>query len=138
MTMWVSYPNPASKRPRNLDAFEALDLVARLDVVVLLDADAALHAVAHFVHVLLETAQRFQLALEDHHVVAQHADRLVPAHHAFDDHAAGDRAELRRAEHVAHFGGAEDVLAHFGAEQAGCDLLHLVNHVVDDREVTQV
>src|SRR5205814_10248882 len=34
--------------PCNLDTLVALDLVTRLDVVVLLDADAALHTVAHF------------------------------------------------------------------------------------------
>src|SRR5581483_9738415 len=126
---------PLLQSPRHLDPLEALDLVAGLDVVVLLDADAALHAVAHFVDVLLEAAQRFQFALEDHHVVAQHADRLVALDHALDHHAAGDRAEFRGAEHVAHFGGAENVLSHFGTEQTARRLFHLIDHVVDDREV---
>src|SRR5690606_41560502 len=63
-------------------------------------ADAALGAVAHLVDVLLETAQRLEFALEDHGVVAQHADRLAALDHAFDHHAAGDRAELGAAEHV--------------------------------------
>src|SRR5690606_13307622 len=45
-------PGPHSagrlQRPLDLDALEALDLVARLDVVVRLHRDAALGAVAHF------------------------------------------------------------------------------------------
>src|SRR5581483_4584932 len=133
----VRLPSPfsVSQGSCHLDPLEALDLVAGLDVVVLLDADAALHAVAHFVDVLLEAAQRFQFALEDHHVVAQHADRLVALDHALDHHAAGDRAEFRGAEHVAHFGGAENVLSHFGTEQTARRLFHLIDHVVDDREV---
>src|SRR5678816_1387915 len=129
---------PASQRPRNFNALVALDLVTRLDVVVLLDADAALVAVAHFVDVFLEAAQRFELALEDHGVVAQHADRLVPLDHALHHHAAGNRAELRAAEHVAHFRGTDDLFADLDAENARCDLLHLVDHVVDDREIAQV
>src|SRR6185437_16969210 len=126
------------QRSRHFDALEALDAVAGLDVVVLLDADAALGAVLRLVDVFLEVAQRLQLAFEDHHVVAQHADRLVPLDRTFDDHAAGDGAELGRTEYIADLGGADDLLAHFHAHQAGRRLLHLVDHVVDDREVAQV
>src|SRR5688572_8656185 len=122
----------------DLDTFEALDLVARLDVVVGLDADTALGALADFVDVLLEATQRFQLALEDDGVVAQHADRLGALDHAFDHHAAGDRTELGAAEHVADLGGADNLFADFLAQDARGDLLHLVDHVIDDREVTQV
>src|SRR3546814_11890128 len=59
----------ASERALDFDALEALDLVARLHVVVLLYADTALGAAADLVDVLLEAAQGFQLALEDHGVV---------------------------------------------------------------------
>src|SRR5690606_6945767 len=128
----------ALQRPLDLDALEALDLVARLDVVVGLHRDAALGAVAHFLDVLLEAAQRLQLALEDHRVVAQHADRAVLADHALDHDRTGDGAELGAAEHVADLGDADDLFADLHAQQAGCHLLHLVDHVVDDREVAQV
>src|SRR5690606_41965876 len=126
-----------SQRALDLDALEALDLVARLDVVVLLHANAALGAVAHFVHVLLEAAQRFQLALEDDRVVAQDADRLVPLDHTLHHHAAGDGAELGAAEDVADLGGTDDLLADLHAQQAGSNLLHLVDHVISDREGAQ-
>src|SRR5690554_5663849 len=58
----------------DLDLLGDLDLVADLDVVVALHANAALHAGTHFGHVVLEAAQRFQLALEDHHVLAQRSE----------------------------------------------------------------
>src|SRR6185312_8183703 len=48
------FPLLTLKRPRHFGAFETLDLVAWLDVVVLLDGDAAFHAVAHFVDQFLE------------------------------------------------------------------------------------
>src|SRR5690606_29869858 len=92
------------QRALHLEALEALDLVARLDVVVGPHRDAALGAAADLVDVLLEPPQRFQLALEDHGVVAQHADRLVPLDHALDHHAAGHGAELGAAEHLADLG----------------------------------
>src|SRR3546814_15479835 len=91
----------ASERWLDFDAREALVLVARLHVVVLLHADTALGAAADLVDVLLEAAQGFQLALEHHGVVAQHADRLVAPDHALHDHAAGHGAELRTAEYFA-------------------------------------
>src|SRR5690606_22779511 len=111
------------ERALHFDALEALDLVARLDVVVGLHADAALGIRAHFVDVLLEAAQRFQLALEDHRLVAQHADRLVAPDHALDDHAARDGAELRAAEDLADLGGADDLFADLHAQDARGDLL---------------
>ena len=91
-------------RSRDLDAGEALDLVADAHIVVVLHADAALGARTHFVDVVLEAAQRLELALEDHDVVAQHADRVVALDRnlPLDDQAAGHRAELARAEHLAH------------------------------------
>src|SRR5690554_19414 len=45
------------QRPLDLDLIEYLDLVADLNIVVVLDADTALHAVAHFLYVILEAAQ---------------------------------------------------------------------------------
>ncbi len=62
---------------------------------------------------VLEAAQRLQLALEHDHAVAQHADRLVALDRALDHQAAGDRAELGAAEHVADLGDADDLLADF-------------------------
>src|SRR5690606_33739206 len=109
----------ALQRALHLDALEALDLVARLDVVVRLHADAAFGVDADFVHVLLEATQRFQLAFENHHAVAQDADRLAALDHALDHHAAGDRAELGAAEHVADFGDADDLLADLLAQHVG-------------------
>ena len=87
---------------RNLDARVALDLVADAHVLVVPHADAALGAGTDLADVVLEAAQGFERSFEDHHVVAQHADRVVALDRAFDDHTARDLAELLRAEHFAH------------------------------------
>src|SRR5690606_36029361 len=123
---------------RHLDLLEHFDLVADLDVVVALHADTALHTVTHFGDVVLEATQRFQLAFEDHHVLAQYADRTVAVDGALDDHAASDSAELRRTEHVTHFRGAQDVLANIAAEHTGERLLDVFDDVVDDVVVAHI
>src|SRR5688572_30298783 len=124
-----------SELSRDLDALEALDLVLDLDVVVALYADAALGAGADLADVVLEALQRFQLSLEDHDIVAQHADRVVAPDVAVDDQAARDRAELARAEHVAHLGEADDLLLDLGREHAGERGADVVDRLVDDAVV---
>src|SRR5690606_9821739 len=123
---------------RHLDLLEYFDLVPDPNVVVALHADTALHAVTHFGDVVLEATQRLQLAFEDHHVVAQYANRPIAVNGTLDDHAAGNGTELRRAEHVAHFGGAQDVLADIAAKHAGQSLLDVFDDVVDHVVVTHV
>src|SRR5580704_1100849 len=92
----------ALQTARDFDARVALDLVAFLHVVVVFHADAAFGPGAHFVDIVLEALQGFQGALEDHHVVAQYANRKVAPHVAVDHHAARDGAEFARAKHAAN------------------------------------
>src|SRR5687768_5844364 len=79
---------------------EDLDHVAYLDVVEPLEADAAFEPGLHLADIILEPAQRGDLPLEHHHVVAEQS-RLCFAR-ARDapvgDHAAGDGAHLRHLE----------------------------------------
>src|SRR3546814_16279936 len=111
-------------------------MVARLHVVVLLHADTALGAAADLVDVLLEAAQGFQLALEDHGVVAQHADRLVAPDHALHDHAAGHGAELGTAEYVADLGRADDHFTDLHSTDAPSATLHLDDQLIAERKIT--
>ena len=87
-----------------LSSLVALDLIADLDVVVVAHADAALGSCAHFLDVVFEAAQRLELTLEYHDTVAKHADRIAAFDVAVDDHAAGNVAQFRRAEHLADLG----------------------------------
>ncbi len=50
---------------------EGLDNVALLHIVEIIQRDTALHAGAHFADIVLEAAQRTDLAGMHHHVVAQ-------------------------------------------------------------------
>src|SRR5215218_5179872 len=75
---------------------EGFDDVADLDVVVLLEADAAFEPRLDLGHVVLEASQRADLAFVNDHVVAEQA-RLRVARTGdapLRDHAAGDGAEL--------------------------------------------
>src|SRR5688572_14911294 len=123
---------------RHFDARETLDLVAYLHVVVVLDADTALGAGTNFIDVILEATQRLQSAFEDHHVVAQDADRIVATDVPVRHDATRDRAELAGAEHFAHFGKTDDRFLHFRRQHAGQQRAHLVDRFVDDAVVADV
>src|SRR5690606_20735981 len=114
------------------------DLVADLDVVVVAHADAAFGPGAHFRHVVLEAPQRFELTLVDHHVVAQHPDRIIAPHVTVDHHAAGDVAELRRAEDLADLGETAAVLADLRSQHAGECGLDVLDGLVDHAVVAHV
>src|SRR5690606_954110 len=104
-----------------------------LDVLVAGDADAALEAALDLGGVVLEAAQRPDLPLVDHAVVAEESDAGVPRDDPLDDHAAADEADLRDAEGLAHLGAALGDLLLDAVEEAGHRLLDLVGQVVDDR-----
>jgi len=72
-----------------------------LDLVVVLQLDAALEAGRDFAHVVLQAPHRLDFAGVDHHVVAQQAETRAAAHHAGRDHRAGHRADLGGHEHGA-------------------------------------
>src|SRR5262245_47678830 len=119
----------------DFDALKALDLVLDPDVVVALDADAALGAGPDLVGVVLEPLERFELALEDHDVVTQHADRVVAAYVAIHHQAARHGAELARAEHFPDLGEAHDLFLDLGRKHAGEGRADVVDRLVDDAVV---
>src|SRR5262249_49884950 len=114
---------------------EHLDDIADLDVVELLEADAALEPGLHLADIVLEPAQRPDLPLVDDDVVADQARLRVAGADdaALGDHAAGNRAVLRDLEGVPHLGDPDADLLERRLEEAGHRLLHLVGDVVDDR-----
>ena len=73
---------------------EGLDDVADLDVLVAGDADAALEAALDLGGVVLEAAERADLPLVDHAVVAEEAGVGAARDDPVDDHAAGDDADF--------------------------------------------
>src|SRR5207248_4076254 len=79
---------------------EHFDHVADLDVVVLLEADAALDPGPHLADIVLEAAQRSDLPLVHDDVVAQQPRlRVAGARDApLGHHAAGERPELRHLD----------------------------------------
>ena len=68
----------------DFDDLEDLELVAFLDVVVVLQRQAALEAGLDLAHVVLEALERIELAGVDDHVVAQQAHLRAAAHHAVE------------------------------------------------------
>src|SRR5512143_1943953 len=81
------------ERARDFLGAIALDDVADLDVVEVLDANAALEAFAHLAHVVLKALERGNRAVEHLHAVADDTDTALPVDHAAPHRAAGDRAD---------------------------------------------
>src|SRR6266446_6614315 len=79
---------------RNLLSHERLDNIARLEVAVILDGNAALHAAAHFTHIILESPQRADLAGMHHDVIAQQPNCAAPRKLAVLHKAASHHADL--------------------------------------------
>src|SRR5262244_2768538 len=70
---------------RDASGDKGFDHVMHLDVAVIRDRDAALHSVGDFLRVVFETAERSNLAFEDHHVDAQQAHFSVALDRAIHD-----------------------------------------------------
>src|SRR5258708_7750888 len=111
---------------------EGLDDVALADVVVALDADAALVALRDLARVVLETAQRADLARVDDDRVAHEPDLGLARDLALGDEGARDRARLGDVEDLAHLDLAHELLARDRGEHAHHGLLDVVDGVVDD------
>src|SRR5262245_34562603 len=82
----------ASSRTRDLALLVRLDHVALLEVLVVLEPDAALEALAHLTHVLLEAAKRCDRALPDDRALTKEPDLRPARDDTVRDVAAGDTA----------------------------------------------
>src|SRR4029079_9371191 len=75
-----------------------LDDVARLEVLVVLEPDAALEARLHLAHVVLEPPQRRDRAVPDDDALPQEADLRTTRDGAVEHVATGDLADPRHRE----------------------------------------
>src|SRR4029078_4467096 len=96
-----SVRHPASNSC-DLAFLEGLDEVALLEVLVVLEPDAALEALPDLAHVVLEAAQRRDLALPDDRAFAQEPHLGAARDDAVRDVTARDPADPRHREHLAH------------------------------------
>src|SRR4029079_2620356 len=122
----------ARSDPGDLAFLERLDHVAGLEVLIVLEADTALEAVAHLAHVVLEAPQRGDLALPDDRAVAQEAHLGTTGDDATRDVATRDLADARHREDLSHLGIAGDDLFVLGLEHPDQRVAHVVEHAVDD------
>src|SRR5438270_98292 len=118
--------------PCDLAFLEGLDDVALLEVLVVLEADAALEALAHLADVFLESPQRRDLALPDDRALAQEP-HLGPARDdAVRDVATRNPPDARHREHLADLCVAGDDFFELGLEHADERVVHVGEQVVDD------
>src|SRR5256714_10117653 len=106
---------PVERAGDLLDAIR-FDQVADLDVVEVLDADAALEALPHLAHVVLEALEGGDRPLVHLDAVADDADAGRPRDHAAAHVAPRDRAHLRDLERLPDLGLAQDHFLLFRGE----------------------
>jgi len=135
---WANRPPYASECPLDLFTLEDLDDVVGADVVVVLEGHAAFLTGVDLLDLVLEPLEGLQLALVDHHVVAEQAHPGGAPGDAFGDLAAGDLANPGDLEHFLDPGVADKVLLDLRAEQARGGLFHVIDQVVDDRVVADL
>src|ERR1044071_9702892 len=127
-------PLPALKlRRRHALNDVSLDLVADFHVVEVFQTDAALETFAHFGNVILEPAQRSDVAFPAHHAIANDSRSRVAADGTVDHHAARNGSGPRHAENFAHRGLAENPLLLDGFEHADHGRANFFLDLVDDR-----
>src|SRR5205085_4688759 len=126
------------QRAGNLLDLEALDHIANLDVLVVLEGHAAFVALADLADLVLEPLQRLQAALMDHDIVAQQPHFGAPPDDSLSDHAAGDFAGSGDVEHLADRGIAEEPLAQSRCQHPRKRVPHVVDHIIDDRVVADL
>src|SRR6476620_6155398 len=121
---------------RDLAHLEGLHDIPDLDVLVVLQHQTALEALADLGRVVLLPLQRGEVEVVRHdRTVAQQARLGVAPEQATGDHAAGDVADLRGAEDLADLRLAEDGLLVHRLEHALEGRLDLLDRLVDDRVV---
>src|SRR5580658_10250757 len=97
---------------------KSLDHIANLDVAIIRDRDAALHAICNLFGIVLEAPQRSNFTFEHLHVIAQQAHFGVALDQTITHATAGHRPNFRDAEHVQHLSAALVVFLEGGFEQA--------------------
>src|SRR5687767_10367507 len=120
------------ERARHLLLAITLDDVADLDVVEVLDADAALESFAHFLDVVLEPPERPDVAVVDLDSIANHACSALPVYHSASHSAACDKSDPRNLERLSNFGFAEYDFALLGLEHSFEGGAHFFDGLVDD------
>src|SRR5216683_385688 len=103
-------------RGGNLLDYIGFDLVADLDIVKVLQANATLETFTHFRNVVLETTQRSNVTFPTDHAVANQSRARVAANVAVDNHGTRNHTRLGNAENFAHVGLADDALFFNGLE----------------------
>src|ERR671933_2557178 len=88
------------QRPGDLLRPVALDDVPNLDVVEVLDPDAALEALAHLADVVLEAAERRDGTVVHRDAVADDARAVLPRDDAVPHEAPSHDADARHAEEL--------------------------------------
>src|SRR5258708_841051 len=112
------------------------DHVADPHILVILERHTAFLAGENFFGIILKALELRQLALVNHHIVADEAHVGAALDRSLGDPAAGNLAHFGDIEDLQDEGGAEHRFAQYRRQQAGHCLFHAIDEIVDDIVVT--
>src|SRR3982074_2852741 len=115
----------------------ALDDVADLDVVLVLEHDAALKSHGDLTSVVLHPPERPDLPVVDGGPATEKPYLRAATHETVDNPGTSD-GRLARREDLQHLGVSEKRLDHLRLEHSGERLLHVVEQLVDDLVLANV
>src|SRR5580698_713103 len=103
-----------------------------MEILEVGEPNSALEAGLHFANVVLETSQRGQRPLPDHHAVAQEADLRPTGEYPVAHVATCHSTHSRDPEDLADLGLAGDDLLEFRSEHSEHGCLDVLEELVDD------
>src|SRR5258708_14049645 len=113
-----------------------LDHVAAPHILVILKRHTAFLAGYHFSGIILEALELRQLALVNHHIVADEAHIGAALDCSLGDAAAGNLAHFGDIENLQDESSAEHRFPQYRRQQAGHCFFHVIDEIVDDIVVT--
>src|SRR5262249_6238250 len=114
----------------------AFDHIADPHILVILERHTAFLAGDHLLDIILKALELRQLALVNHHVVADEAHVGAPLDRSLGDSATGDLAHFGDIENLQDEGIAEHCFPQYRRQQAGHCFFHVIDEIVDDTVVT--
>ena len=86
-----------------LSTFIHFDLIANLDIIIVLDANTAFEALLDFTGIVLKATQGFQFPFVNHHVVTQHPYFFTTPNRSLGDKTPGNCTYLWSPENIPDF-----------------------------------
>ena len=110
---FVEYEGEATPKILDIKSKLVALLDTKKDLIVVDNVQTTIQTGNHFLHIILETFQRFQLSGMNHDTVTDHAHLVRTLDLTFTYHTSGNRTHFRDLEDLEHFHVRSDLFLDF-------------------------